>query len=471
MFLRLLGLVYLAAFASLGVQIVGLVGADGIAPVAPGLRALAETAGPARFHALPTLLWLDASDGALRALCWAGAGLAILLICDVAPALCLILLWAAYLSLVTVGQDFLAFQWDSLLLEAGFLAVFVAPWRLRPRLAQPGEAPAVFRWLLWFLLFRLVFSSGLVKLLSGDPAWRGLTALTFHYETQPLPTWPAFYAHHLPEWFHRFSAVVMFAVELIAPFLIPGPRRVRQLGGALMVALQALIALTGNYAYFNLLTVALCLFLFDDAALAPILRRLPLRDPARDVYLPRRPAVAAAALLALLGLVPMVRLLDRRIAALPLLRWASGWTQPFHVANGYGLFAVMTRERPEIAVEGSADGETWRAYGFRFKPGDLGRRPAWVAPHQPRLDWQMWFAALGECRDSPWLYGLFQRLLEGSPPVLGLLADNPFPERPPRYVRAVVYDYRFASPEEHARAGRWWRRGEPRLFCPPVFFE
>jgi hypothetical protein len=153
------------------------------------------------------------------------------------------------------------------------------------------------------------------------------------------------------------------------------------------------------------------------------------------------------------------------------LRWASGWIQPFHLANGYGLFAVMTTTRPEIVVEGSEDGETWRAYAFRFKPGDPVRRPAFVAPHQPRLDWQMWFAALGECRNSPWLYGLFQRLLEGSPPVLGLLAEDPFPERPPRYVRALVYDYRFARAEERGRTGQWWRRGEPRLFCPPVSLE
>ncbi len=257
----------------------GLVGADGIAPVAPGLRALAQTTGSAPFLSLPTLLWLDASDGALRIFCWTGVALAVLLICDVAPALCLVLLWAEYLSLVTVGQEFLAFQWDSLLLETGFLAVFVAPWRFRPRLAQPSEPPAVFRWLLWLLLFRLVFSSGLVKLLSGDPAWRGLTALTFHYETQPLPTWPAWYAHQLPAWFHRLSAVVMFAIELIAPILIAGPRRLRHLAAALLIALQALIALTGNYAYFNLLTVALCLFLFDDAALAAILGGLALREP------------------------------------------------------------------------------------------------------------------------------------------------------------------------------------------------
>jgi lipase maturation factor 1 len=459
------------AFASLGVQIVGLVGADGIAPVAPGLRALAQTTGSARFFSLPTLFWLDASDGALRTFCWAGVAVAVLLICDVAPAFCLVLLWAGYLSLVTVGQEFLSFQWDSLLLEAGLLAVFVAPWRFRPRLAQPSEPPAVFRWLLWFLLFRLVFSSGLVKLLSGDPAWRGLTALTFHYETQPLPTWPAWYAHQLPAWFHRFSEVVMFAIELIAPFLIAGPRRLRHLAGGLLIALQALIALTGNYAYFNLLTVALCLLLFDDAALAPILGRLALREPEPDAFLPRRPAVAVAALLAILGLVPLIRLLDRRLGSSLPVRWVSGLVQPFHLANGYGLFAVMTTERPEIVVEGSADGETWRAYAFRFKPGDPGRRPAFVAPHQPRLDWQMWFAALGQCRDSPWLYGLFQRLLEGSPPVLGLLADDPFPERPPRYVRALVYDYRFASAEERARTGHWWRRGEPRLFCAPVSLE
>jgi hypothetical protein len=329
----------------------------------------------------------------------------------------------------------------------------------------------VFRWLLWFLLFRLVFSSGLVKLLSGDPAWRGLTALTFHYETQPLPTWPAWYAHQLPGWFHRLSAVVMFAIELIAPFLIAGPRRLRHLGAALLIALQALIALTGNYAYFNLLTVALCLFLFDDAALAPVLRGLPLREPERDAFLPRRPALAVAVLLAILGLVPLVRLLDRSTSGFPPLRWVSSWTQPFHLANGYGLFAVMTTERREIVLEGSADGQTWREYLLRWRPGPVDEAPRFVAPHQPRLDWQMWFASLSRCSDNPWLIRLQSQLLQGAPAARSFFREDPFPDTPPRFVRTRFFDYRFTDFSEWRATGAYWKRSELGPYCPPLTLE
>ncbi len=467
------------AFASLAVQIVGLVGSQGIAPAAPALERIAGAAGPDRLRLVPTLLWLDASDGAMRALCWSGVGLAVLLILDVAPALCLGLLWGAYLSLVTVGQDFLAFQWDGLLLETGFLAVFLAPWRLRPRLAQPSEPPAPFRWLLWFLLFRLMFSSGLVKLLSGDPTWRDLTALTMHYETQPLPPWTAWYAHQLPAWFHRLSAAIVFGFELVVPFLIAAPRRWRHAGSVLLIVFQALIAASGNYAFFNLLTVALSLFLLDDAALGRWLR-WPAPEaggptPAHPGGHPRRwLAWPVGGLLAILGLALLIGFADRRILRTGPVRWAFAGTAPFHLVNSYGLFAVMTTmttTRPEIVVQGSADGETWRDYPFPWKPGDPGRRPRFVAPHQPRLDWQMWFVALGDCQGSRWLPGLFQRLLEGSPSVLGLLAGDPFPDRPPRYVRALVRDYRFTDAEERARSGRWWRQGEPQLFCPAVTLE
>ena len=445
-------------------------GSDGIAPVAPALERIAAAVGLERFYLVPTVLWLDASDGAMRALCWSGVGLAVMLILDVAPALCLGLLWAAYLSLVTVGQDFLAFQWDSLLLETGFLAVFLVPWRLRPLLRQPSEPPPLFRWLLWLLLFRLMFSSGLVKLLSGDPTWRDLTALTIHYETQPLPPWTAWYAHQLPAWFHRLSAAIMFAIELLVPFLIAAPRRLRHGGAVLLIAFQVLVAATGNYAFFNLLTVALCFFLFDDAALAPRLGWLA-QAPGERAHPPSWLAWPVTGLIAILGLTLLAGFADRRVLHIGPARWAFAVTGPFHLVNSYGLFAVMTTTRPEIVVQGSADGETWRDYAFPWKPGDLARRPAFVAPHQPRLDWQMWFAALGDCQGSPWLAGLFRRLLEGSPPVLGLLAGDPFPEGAPRYVRALVHDYRFTDPGERAQGGRWWKRGEPRLFCPPVSLE
>jgi predicted DCC family thiol-disulfide oxidoreductase YuxK len=283
LFLRALGVVYLVAFVSLGTQINGLIGHNGILPADQFMSAVkqqcdARDIGLERFHLLPTLCWFDASDGFLDFQCAAGTVLALLLIAGIAPVPCLVLLWLLYLSLATIGRDFLGFQWDNLLLEAGFLAIFFAPLQLLPRPSRGTPPSRAVLWLLWLLLFKLMFSSGCVKLLSGDPNWRNLTALTFHYYTQPLPTWIGWYANQLPLWFQKLSCAAMFGIELGAPWLIFAPRRLRFLGGAAIAALQILILLTGNYTFFNLLTLALCLLLLDDFLLERImpskLRRL-----------------------------------------------------------------------------------------------------------------------------------------------------------------------------------------------------
>jgi hypothetical protein len=372
---------------------------------------------------------------------------------------------------VTVaGQDFLSFQWDVLLLEAGLLAVPLAPrGLLRPR---PGPPPLLVVWMYRWLLFRLMFASGVVKLRSGDEAWRTLRALDYHYETQPLPTWIGFYAHHLPARVHMTSTAVMFLIELVLPWLIWFPGRWRRVPLVAFVAFQMLIAATGNYAFFNLLTIALCVFLADSALLP---RRWRPPAPAPDVpatLFGPWPRALLAPLLAVLALVSVVQFSEVTLGLgvpwpSPVV-WLARAVSPLRSVNSYGLFAVMTTTRPEIVVEGSDDGETWRAYEFRYKPGDPHRRPGFVAPHQPRLDWQMWFAALGgSCDESPWLQRLFQRLREGSPPVDGLLGSNPFPDRPPRHVRALLYDYRFADLATHRRTGEWWQRGLETGFCGP----
>jgi len=275
-FLRALGVIYLIAFVSLWIQISGLIGHDGILPADQYLSAVTQhcdARGIAldRYYFWPTLCWFSASDGFLHFLCAAGSVLAGLLIIGIAPAPCLALLWLLYLSLVTVGQDFLGFQWDNLLLETGFLAIFFAPRQWLPRLPTETCPPRVLLWLLRLLLFKLMFSSGCVKLASGDPTWRQLTALTYHYQTQPLPTWIGWYAHQLPVRFQEFSCAMMFAIELGAPFLIFAPRRLRFLGGAALACLQILILLTGNYTFFNWLTLALCLLLLDDQLLMKVL--------------------------------------------------------------------------------------------------------------------------------------------------------------------------------------------------------
>jgi hypothetical protein len=367
------------------------------------------------------------------------------------------------------GQDFLGFQWDALLLEAGLLAVLLAPRGIRRR--QPGPAPLLIIWMYRWLLFRLMFGSGVVKLRSGDPTWRSLTALQYHYETQPLPTWLGFYAHHLPARVHVASAAVMFLIELVLPWLIWLPGRWRRLPLVGFVAFQILIAATGNYAFFNLLTIALCVFLADPGWRPQ--RGRPgaaAGEPAATLFGPW-PRAVLVPFVAVVALVSTIEFTEATLgASLPWPTpaiWLARAISPLRSVNSYGLFAVMTTTRPEIIVEGSDDGESWRAYEFRYKPGDPYRRPGFVAPHQPRLDWQMWFAALGECDQSPWLQRLFQRLREGSPPVVSLLGNGPFPDHPPRYVRALLYDYHFADLATHRRTGEWWQRRLEGEFCRP----
>ncbi|HET9794559.1 MAG TPA: lipase maturation factor family protein, partial [Thermoanaerobaculia bacterium] len=313
----------------------------------------------------------------------------------------------------------------------------------------------------------LMFSSGAVKLASGDRAWRSLTALRFHYETQPLPTSIGWWAHQIPGSFQTISAVLLFAVELVAPFFFFAPRRLRN--GALLstAALQILIGLTGNYAFFNALTLALCLLLVDDQTLG---RKNPVADdgPARS----RRPVLtAAAAIVLFLGVVQMAEILFPRARATAALASAASAAEPFRTVNGYGLFAVMTTTRPEIVVEGSADGRAWTPYPFRWKPGDVSRRPRFVEPHQPRLDWQMWFAALSDVRQNPWFVGFVHRLLEGDRDVIRLLAADPFAGHPPRFVRAELWNYRFTDRATRRKTGAWWSRTRIGEYLPPVSLD
>ncbi|HEY3663548.1 MAG TPA: lipase maturation factor family protein [Chthoniobacterales bacterium] len=464
-FLRMLGVIYLIAFLSFWVQADGLIGARGVLPLPQFLAAAQTQLGAHAWLVLPTLCWLNSSNAFLHLLCGAGAVLSALLIVEIAPALCLVLLGALYLSLTVAGQTFFSFQWDILLLETGFLAIFLAPWRWWPRRdrAAPLSRPALF--LLQFLLFKLMLMSGVVKLTSGDASWWNLSALDYHYWTQPLPTVLGWWADKSPEWVKQFSTASVLCIEIIVPFLIWFPRRLRLLGCGLFVLLQIVIGLTGNYAFFNLLTLALCLLLIDDVAWPG--RRLTNPESAQrgwHVWVPAAVIFLTMPFNALLignGFKPDLRWP-------PALETFYNALAPFRIVNGYGLFRVMTKERPEIILEGSDDGTEWKAYEFKWKPGALDRMPAFVEPHQPRLDWQMWFAALGEVRQNPWFLGLAVRLLENSPDVVALLGKNPFPGKPPHYLRANIYRYHFSTRAEHAKTGAWWRRDDERVYLPVV---
>ena len=456
--LRLLGLIYLIAFLSFGVQASGLIGYHGILPAASFLRAAGEYFGAARFWNVPTLLWLNTSDATLRSIWLAGVVLSALQLAGADWRWVRVTLFILYLSLVTAGQQFMGYQWDALLLEAGFLAIFL------------GLSPLIIKLFRW-LLFRLMFLSGAVKLLSHDPSWHSFTALPVHYETQPLPTPVAWCFYQLPAWFQRVSVGFVFFVELFIPFLILAPRRIRMSAALPILSLQALIALTGNYAFFNLLTVMLCLFLLDDSffrRLSPNMAKPMLHEQVRS---PTRPFVRVLCGVVYAGVLFVSGF--EMVGTFSGVHWGPAdkvisAIAPFDVVNTYGLFAVMTTTRPEIVVEGSDDGITWLPYEFKYKPGDLARRPPWVAPHQPRLDWQMWFAALGDYRSDPWILHFMERLLEGSPEVLGLLRSNPFPTAPPHYLRAVVYQYRFTDPAERKKTGHWWRREVKGEYVPAI---
>jgi predicted DCC family thiol-disulfide oxidoreductase YuxK len=448
-FFRALGLIYLIAFLSLEVQIAGLIGAHGILPAERFLAAVRANYGVSAWLRVPTLFLFGAGDTFLRLACVAGAIASVAVILGFARQAALATAFVLYLSLVHAGQSFLSFQWDFLLLESGFLAIFLKP-----------ALPRV--WLFRWLLFRLMLLSGAAKLLSQDPTWRNLTALRYHFETQPLPTIFAWYFHQLPLDFQKLSCGFMFFVELVVPFLFFAPRRVRFFAAAMTITLQALIFMTGNYTFFNLLAVALCLLLLDDAAF----RRGPPSHVRSRATTWRAVSIALSVFILCASGFQLLETFSGVVPA-PAAAALSA-IAPFGVVNTYGLFAVMTTSRPEIVVEGSNDGQTWREYNFRYKPGDLKRAPVWVQPYQPRLDWQMWFAALENYQADPWFVNFTVRLLEGSPDVLALLGRNPFPSGAPRYIRARLYEYRFTTADERRATGDWWKREPKGEYLPAV---
>ncbi len=471
LFVRMLAVAHLFAFGSFWYQSAGLVGPHGVLPAKEFFSMAHEQLGLRAYLEAPSLCWVFGAGHFIDILCAVGIGTSILLLAGLSQALCLATLWVCYLSLCSAGQIFMDFQWDSLLLEATLVAGFLVPWQLG-RSGRGFDPPKLARYLLWWLLFRLMFLSGITKLSSGDPTWRDLSALVFHYQTQPLPTVLAWYLNAFPLWFHKISCAFVFAVELGAPFCLLAPRRVRNLGAVSLIGLQLLIAITGNYAFFNLLTIGLCLTCLDDAWWSS----LHLSAAPSDVdEAAKCPAGARMTLLRWFAAFSVgitffesTAAVSRVAARSPLVRAVAEAVGPFRSFNDYGLFAVMTVERPELVIEGSNDAKDWKPYTLPFKPGDLARRPAWVAPYQPRLDWQLWFAALAPPESSPWVGTVCEKLLRGEPAVESLFAQIPFPGSPPLFLRVVRYRYEFTSPAERASTGNWWRRTPIDFYIPAV---
>jgi predicted DCC family thiol-disulfide oxidoreductase YuxK len=409
LYLRALGAVYLAAFSSFWVQAESLFGPSGIVPSGFSIAELNQIYAVGLAASLLLLFFPRGGRGLFA------------LIATIAA-------WIAYGFAVRAGGEFFGFQWDALLLEMGFFSVFLSFGAREPL------RPVI--WVLRWLLFRVVFFSGYVKLASHDPTWRDLTALSYHFETQPLPTWIGWWFHQLPSPVLKALTIGMFGIELAMPFLYFLPRRPRFLAFFATILLQLVIDATGNYGFFGLQIFALSLLLLDDQALRATFPRVFARPSGVQ-----RPASPFR-----LG-VEWALLLPGALLAMQL-----------GVTSSYGVFAVMTTERREIVFEGSLDGKTWLPYEFKWKPGDLARKPSFVEPHMPRLDWQLWFAALGAADQNPWVETIALRLLKNSDSTLNLFASRPFGHEAPRFVRASIYRYRFTDPAAHSQSGEWWIR-------------
>jgi lipase maturation factor 1 len=448
---RLLGLIFLAAFVPFLFQVLGLFGKEGILPIETYLRVLKERLPRRCYYQIPTLFWFNTSNAALLGLVVLGTLLSVLLVAGVWPSLMLFLLYFLYLSIVSAGQDFLSFGWEGFFLEITANTFFLS-------LESP---PNLMVWIsLNLLLGRFFFQGGIVKLQSRDPNWHNLTAIAYHYQSQPLPNAIAWYVHKLPLWFHKLSAELMFFVELFVPFLIFGPETVRLAACAALFSLLFSIWLTGNFSYLNHLSAVLCIILVGNRYLSPWLSAPP---PAGGELIDLLCTSAGAALL----LLQLMQLWNH-FRHNPYLEHYLQKVAPFHLANRYGIFAIMTTKRYEIIFEGSQDGVEWKEYLFRYKPSEVNRRPRRISPYQPRIDWQAWFLPLGGYRFDPWYERFLYHLLKGTPAVMALLRENPFPEHPPRLVRALMYEYEFSSWQEKKATGAWWRRKYAGIFTQTV---
>ena len=463
--LRLLGLIYAMAFLAAINQVIPLIGAHGLLPVDTFIRRVTESLGStgAGFIRLPSLFWFVHSDSALLTVAWIGFILSCVVLAGFANAPIMTVLWFLYMSIVNIGQEWYGYGWEIQLLETGFLAIFLCPlFDLRP---FPGREPpmpviTLFRW----LIFRIMLGSGLIKL-RGDDVWRNATALYYHFETQPLPGPLSRWFHFLPRAILRFGVWYNWLAELVAPWFVFWPRLARQIAGSVIVILQIILILSGNLSFLNWLTVVPALACFDDGFWSKLLpgRLVRRAEAAKTQALPSRPMMVTAwtvtAIIALLSIQPVFNMLSPR-------QIMNTSFDPLDLVNTYGAFGSVGRERLNVVFEGTMDSipddkANWKPYPYKGLPVALDQRPPQIAPYQLRLDWQMWFASMSTPEEYPWTKTLVSKLLNNDAGALSLFAGNPFPDKPPRYIRAVLYRYSFTH-------DRWWSRqrlGEPWL--PP----
>ena len=454
------------AFVSLMTQMKPLIGENGLLPAAKFLQHLQSSHHHSAFLwlNLPTLFWLNCSDAFMASMAFLGLGLSLLLLAGWANGIILALIWVIYLSFVHIGQIFYGYGWEIMLLEACFLAIFFVP---------PLKPSKTIVWFYRWMVFRVMFGAGLIKL-RGDPCWRDLSCLFYHFETQPIPNPISWYFHQLPPLILKLGVLWNHFVELVAPFFIVGPRRLRIIGGWLLISFQLFLIMSGNLSFLNWLTIAICIPLFDDQALQSLLpKRLTLKaselsQDQKEESLARKilMGLLTAALL-ILSINPLLNMISPR-------QIMNTSFDSLHLVNTYGAFGHVGKTRYEVILQGTQDTRLgpdtpWKEYEFWAKPGNVHRRPPFIAPFQPRLDWQIWFAAMSRIEREPWLVHLIYKLLKNDPGTLRLLANNPFPDKPPAYIRAEFYEYRFTRIGEPK--GTWWQRRRVGTYLPPVSLE
>jgi hypothetical protein len=486
--LRALGLIYLSAFFSLIFQIRGLIGPAGILPAQSYLQTVARSLAPgAPVWYVPSILWWSSGPVMLSVLCWIGMTASLLLVLNLWPRGMLLICFVCFLSFVSAAQDFSGYQSDGMLLEAGAIALFLAPPSFRPGLGRAHPPSRASLFLLQWEWFRIYFESGVAKILSGDPQWRHFTAMDEYYQNGPLPTWIGWYAQHLPHWFHASTVYATLALELGLVWMLFLPRRWRLVVFFIVTPWQIGVILTANYTFLNYLVLALGGLLLDDRFvlrfLPPNLKEQVAGSKSGDAKAPRAhvegrrknlrpnwsgPKLAVSSMMLIWIFYATTAELVWMFVRAPLPTSPVTALEPFRIANQYGLFAVMTRGRYEIEFQGSPDGQHWVAYPFRFKPQDVNKSPRIYAPYQPRFDWNLWFASLGSWREYPIVPNTELRLLSNDKDVLALFAGNPFSQEPPRQVRAVLWQYWFTTMAEKRVTGMWWRRQLLGLYAPTL---
>lgn len=511
-FLRALAAIYFSAFYSLLFQIKGLIGPEGVLPVQQYLTAVAASLGASRYWYAPSLFWFSSTSTMLMAVMGIGLAASVLAFLNLWPRMCFFICFVCFLSFIAASSVFSSYQSDGMLLEAGFLALFFAPRGLLPGWGASDPPSRASEFLLKWEWFRIYFESGMVKLLSGDIEWRNFTAMDEYYQNGPLPTWIGWYVEHLPHWFHAASVGATLALELVLVFMLFFPRRVRLICFFIVTPWELGVILTANYTFLNYLVLSLGFLLLDDKSvlwLVPARFRPheperpaetePLEEPplsilaasdatqvaqeleqrlearANETWRTRLAGrlsairlVAAAVMLCWIAYDTTAEMIGLPLRQIPLPTAPITALDPFRIANQYGLFAVMTRGRYDIEFQGSNDGSDWTAYPFRNKPQALNEPPRIYAPYQPRFDWNLWFASLGSWQQNDFVTLTEERLLVNGPAVLSLFRNNPFPESPPRYVRAVLWQYWFTSADEKRRTGNWWRREYIGLYAPEL---